>query len=61
MNVNPVYPEEAQAAGIEGTVYPSAGEVALVVLAAAAVAGLLAALPVLARRRHSLAHALAIE
>jgi putative ABC transport system permease protein len=48
-------------ADIEGTVYAGAGEVALVVLAATAVAGLLAALPVLARRRHSLAHALAIE
>jgi putative ABC transport system permease protein len=48
-------------ADIEGTVYPGAGEVALVVLAAAAIAGLLAALPVLARRRHSLAHALAVE
>jgi putative ABC transport system permease protein len=48
-------------ADIEGTVYPGPGEVALVVLAAAAVAGLLAALPVLARRRRSLAHTLAIE
>jgi putative ABC transport system permease protein len=48
-------------ASVEGTVYPGAGEVALVVLAAAAVAGLLAALPVFARRRHSLAQALAIE
>jgi hypothetical protein len=48
-------------ADIEGTVYPGAAEVALVVLAAVAVAGLLAALPVLARRRRSLAHALAIE
>jgi hypothetical protein len=48
-------------ADIEGTVYPGAGEVALVVLAAIAVAGLLAALPVLARSRHSLAHALAVE
>jgi ABC-type antimicrobial peptide transport system permease subunit len=48
-------------ADIEGTVYPDAGEVALVVLVAAAVAGLLAALPVLVRRRRSLAHALTIE
>jgi hypothetical protein len=37
-------------ADIEGAVYPGAGEVALVVLASAAVAELLAALPVLAGR-----------
>jgi putative ABC transport system permease protein len=47
-------------ADIEGTVYPGPGEVALIVLGAVAVAGFLAALPVLAQRR-SLVQALAIE
>jgi putative ABC transport system permease protein len=47
-------------ADIEGTVYPGPGEVALVVLGTVVVAGILAALPVLAQRR-SLVQALAIE
>jgi hypothetical protein len=46
-------------ANIEGTVYPGPGEVALVVLGTVAVAGFLAALPVLTQRR-SLVAALAI-
>ncbi|GAA3398036.1 hypothetical protein GCM10020369_80270 [Cryptosporangium minutisporangium] len=48
-------------ADVGGTVYPGPGQIALVVLGGVAVAGLVAALPVLAQQRRPLAHALLVE